>query len=444
MIHAKETTGSVAVCVVGFEQEEALSSIGMEEVQKEPEKVVIEKEKKLTQKTAPFFAKATSFVKNIIPSKGLYVRRSEIDIEDAQKKKTAMTIGAILLTLLVVSIVFGVRQRKVNQERSLYIEKLTQARHELDEAKSLFSLNPERARELFASSAKIVEELENQGIKDDELASLKQELDVSRQKVLGEHDASAEQFLDLELLNDTTIDQLTSTTDAIYILDKGKDRVVEIKVDTKKTEVVAGPAQINDAKQIAAYSGRIFVLEDDGIFEVGDSREEATQKDWEGNILFNAYAANLYVLAKDESKILRYAGADSGFSSGSEWLAPGIEPDLSQVDSMAIDGSIWILTASGNIEKYTQGSPQTIEDFSVSPEMLSPTIIYTNEELGNVYLLDNETARVIAFDKDGNYKSQYKSEVFRKANGLFVSESLGKIIVSESDKLYSVDLVKEE
>lgn len=447
MIHSKDDTGSVGVCVINFGEEDVLAPI---EVESEEKLSVEEKEeeKAMVQKPSPqvpmFLKKASSLIKNVIPQKALKIRRSEIDVEDAQKKRIAMTTGAILLGLLLISIFFGVRQRRINEERSRYEERLTQARHELDEAKSLFTLNPERARELFASSSQIVEQLENEGVEDQELAQLKEEIQLSRQRVLGEHDVASEQFIDLGLLNDTTVDQLTSTPDAIYVLDRQKDRVVEIQVGNKKTEVVAGPAQIKDAISIAVYAGRVFVNEEDGIYEVGDARTQAVEKEWDGDILFGAYAANLYVLGLSESEIWRYAGTDAGFSSQNDWLAPGIEPDLSGVISMAIDGSIWILTESGNVEKYTRGNAQPLSDISASPPMLDPRYIYTNEELDNIYILDPETARVVAFDKEGNYKAQYKNEVFRTADGLFVSESVNKIIVPDGDKLFSVDLVRIE
>jgi hypothetical protein len=444
MVHAKESAGSVGVCVVGFGEQEELAPIDVEKEVKEPTPQKEEIKPEVTVSSPSFFKKAFDLAKSTFPGKRLYVRKSEIDVEDAQKKRLAITTGIILIILLFVSIFFGVRQKRINEERARYQERLTRARHELDEAKSLFTLSPDRARELFANAAQIVQQLEDEGVEDEELAQLKEELQVSRQIVLGEHDVASEQFLDLSLLNDTKVDQLTSTVDAIYVLDKGSDRVVEVVVGTKRTETVAGPAQIRDALQIAVYAERVFVEEDEGIYEVGDARTQAVEKEWSGDILYNAYAANLYVLGKSESKIWRYVGTDAGFSSQSDWLAPGVEPDLSGVISMAIDGSIWILTESGNIEKYTRGNSQPISDISASPEMVNPTIIYTNEELDNIYILDPETARVVSFDKEGNYVAQYRSEVFRTSNGLFVSESLGKIIVSSENKLYSVDLVKNE
>lgn len=444
MVHAKEDAGSVAACVVRFGEEEKLQPLEVETKEEKKFEKKPEAKEKSPVATPSFFKKVGIFAKDLIPERGLRIKRSEVDVENAQKKRLAITTGVILLVLLLVSIVFGVRQKRVSDRKAKYEERLSQARHELDEAKSLFSLNPERARELFASSSEIVSQLEEEGVEDSELAQLKQEIAEGRQGVLGEHDVGSSQFLDIALLNDTSIDELVSTVDEIYILDRGKDRIVEVEVETKKTETFAGPAQISDALSIAAYEGRVFVVEEEGIFEVGNSREEAVEKEWDGEILAKAYAANLYILGKEESMVWRYAGTDAGFADQDEWLAPGIEPELSGVISMAIDGSIWILTESGNVEKYTRGNAQPLADISSSPPMLDPRIIYTNEELENVYILDQETARVLVFDKEGNYVAQYKSDVFRSANGLFVSESLGKIIVSSEDKLHSVDLAGEE
>ena len=315
-----------------------------------------------------------------------------------------------------------------------------EAQHQLEQARNLFSLNPERARELFSLSAQTVDSLIAEGVEDERLESLRTEIEKSRQEILGEFALETELFIDLSILADgLSADALSADSEYAYVLDKTGRRIVEIALDTKRTEVIAGPTQIQDASGLASYAQRAFVLEDDGIIEVIDQRRTVIENDWEGDVLVHAYAGNMYVLDKGSSEILRHAGSDLAFGNGNNWLAPGITPDLSRVISWSIDGSIWILTSTGNIEKYTLGNSQPL-DLSISPPLENPTKIYTNEELNYVYVLDPATSRLVVFDKDGNYRAQYKVGEAANASGLVVSEEEGKMILLVDKRLLSVEI----
>lgn len=437
-VHAKADLGALGLAVIKFDEIVNVEKLAVEK--EEPQRSLEIKKPVFQPRAGGFFARIKETLKDKIPDRRLYVKKGETDVEDVEKRKMAVTIGGILLFLLLVSIFFGIRQRRINEEKSKYETKITEARHDLDEAKSLYSLNPDRARELFASSLTIVNDLESQGVKNDQLTALKSELEKGRQDVLGEYDTSLSEFVDLSLIDGFSGKEIVGSGNTAYVLDSAKNRIIKVSLDSKKTQVIAGPSQIENPSQIAAYQDRVFDVEDGNIYEVGDSKKDTVQKDWSGSILVYSYAANLYVLDKKASKIYRYPGTDSGFGSKSEWLAPGINPDFSNVISMSIDGSIWILTSTGKIEKYTYGSPQNLGTFSISPALSNPVEIYTNESLGNVYLLDPGSERVVVFDKDGNYKAQYKSSDLKDAKGIVADESLGKIFVLTSAKLFTIDI----
>jgi len=172
---------------------------------------------------------------------------------------------------------------------------------------------------------------------------------------------------------------------------------------------------------------------------VGDTKIKLIDSSWEGEVLISAYAGNMYVIDREDSKIFRFAGSGDAFGPKSSWLAPGIEIDLSKIISMAVDGAIWILSSSGNVERYLQGSPQTLET-KISPNLLSPVDIYTNEELEGVYVLDPKNKRVVVLGKEGNYIAQYKNEKLGNATFLVASESEGRIIFLAENKLYSIEI----
>ena len=441
VLRDKKDSGGLGVVILKFEKLATLAKIAKKP---SPEPDRPKRVQDSPGKTASFGISLTSRFSELIkkiPPKKIRVRKGEVDVETSRNKKLAVSTGILLLALLVVSIGFGVYQKRFKDSRSRYEGSLSQAQHELDEAKALFSLNPERARELFASSRSIVNALTEEGIEDPMLDELRVKITESQQVILGEYEASPQAFLDLSILTSGfTAEEMAASKERLFILDKKGRRIVRVEVDTKKTEVIAGPGLIESPEKIASYENRAFILEKGSIFEVGDIKIESVEEDWQGDILVSAYAGNLYILEKDASKIWRYAGSGVDFGSQNSWLAPGISLDLSGVISWAIDGSIWILTASGRVEKYTLGSPQNLSNLAVFPPWKSPSIVYTNEELTHLYVLDAASNRIIVFDKDGGYVAQYKSELLSSANGLAVSGEGGIILFLVDDKLYSIEI----
>lgn len=372
----------------------------------------------------------------------LYVKRGEVEVEESQRRRTAVTVGILLLILLTLSIIFGLFQKRSKEAAAAYDSKISAVQHNLDEAKALFILNPGRARDLFTTSEGLINDLKKEYGEDEKINALAAQLEEGRGKVLGEYDTNVSEFVDLSLIDGFVAEKMSGSVDSVFVYDGAKRRIAEIEIATKNTEVKAGPTQLNKIDAMTSYAGRIYVADPDGIFSVGSARIQVLDKDWSGDILLEAYAGNIYLLEKATSTIWRYVGLQGNFGDRSRWLAPGINIDLSKVVSWAVDGSIWILTASGKIERYSYGTPEDFDQATVVPAMASPKAIYTNEELDNVYVLDPDTERVIVFEKNGKYKAQYKSPAMKDAIGVYASEKEGKILVLSQDKLYSINIEK--
>jgi len=437
-VHSKKEGGNLGLVVIKFEKPEVFEIGRPEKESKEKSSV-----KDLKISPPPLLQKVMnrlSAIKIKFPKKRIYVRREEVEVEVVQKRKVAVSIGAILVILLIVSIGFGIRQKKIGETRSRYEGRLTEAQHEFEEAIRLFSLNPERARELFIHSRNLSEELLGEGVSDRDLDELKKNLEQNRGYILGEYKIEPELFIDISLLSEGLIgDDLAASAGQLFVLDKNGKRIVQVSIDTKKTEVVAGPEQIDEVDDIAAYAERVFILNSSGVFEVGEEKKKAVDADWEGEVLSYTYAGNLYILEKDNSEIWRYSGTGETFGSKQRWLAPGVEPDLGNIFSWTIDGSIWFLSETGGVFKYTRGNQDSLTIAGAVPNLSSPSAIYTNEELEFVYILEKENQRVVVIDKEGNYQAQYLNEVIGEAKNLAVSEEEGKIIFLTETKLYSIE-----
>ena len=374
-------------------------------------------------------------------SKQIYIRSQTEDLAQSQGRKTAMTVGIIILILLILSIVFGIKQKTEKDRKEEYQTVLTSAKHEFEEARELFALNPQRSRELFAESKVKLENLTASGIDDNELATLWNELMQNEGIILGEYKSESNLFVDLTLQSDDFRgSDMSVSNETVFVLDKESERALSIEIGNKKTTVLAGPSLIDNAKYIASYSDRAFILSEDSVFEVGDEKRDLLDKDWEGEALPYAYTGNFYILDKGNSQIYRYSGTGRDFSSKSSWLSSSVEVDLGNIVSWVIDGNIWMLTRSGEILRFSLGNLISFNIDGVSPEFSIPVQIFTNDEINHLYILDPQNKRIVVLDKEGKFKAQYVNDELGGAIDFGVSEELKKIIFLTPGKLVELEV----
>lgn len=375
----------------------------------------------------------------VLPERKIFIRGE--DFNPSHKKQVAVSAGIILLLLLGVSISFGIKQRSNKFAISKYEGKLIQAQHDFSEAQALSSLNPSRARELVLGAKTSVEDLNKQGIKDTRLAKLTGDISEGLGNIAGIYNVTPALYLDLSLTSSGfKADELGISEDRIAALDRDGKKLVSIEESTKRTETKVGPDIMPKALSLAVYSDRNFVVSDDGIWEVGEKAELLIKKDWDGKILVNAYTGNIYVLEIGKNIVWRFTGDGGVFGNKQNWFGQGVNPDLSNVISWSIDGSIWMLTKGGAILRFSQGSPQGFSLKEMDKPLTNASDIFTNEETNFIYILDAGNKRVVVIDKNGEYKAQYLSDQLKEAKEVVVSEADKKIIFLTGTKLYSIDI----
>lgn len=376
-----------------------------------------------------------------LPQKNVYVRPDFNDEETSQSKKVTFSVALILIAILIVSVGFGIRQKKVNDLKGRYLGLLTTAQSGIDQAISLASVNPERSRELFVESEQKLNEILALKVKDGKVTELQDKINTSRAAVLGEYSVSPELFLDLTLLSSGfTGDTVSASGGNIYIMDKNGKKVVSIAVDTKKSKVVAGPTLINEAYDLASYENRAFILMSDGIYEVGSSKTKVVEKTWSGEALIKAFAGNIYVLDKSGNAIYRFAGSGDAFGDRQNWLAAGTRTDFSDAAEWVIDGSVYVRFPNSKIAKFSLGSPQNFVVSGVIPEIGDIDAIYADADNADIYLLDKAGKRIVVTDKKGKYVAQYINDQILEATELVVSEAEKKIIFLTGGKLFSIEI----
>lgn len=430
-VSANENSGNMGAVVIGFGK-----------------KIIIEKVvEKITKPNIPkrinfaFAKNMFAFLTKILPERKIYVREKKLDDQVGVGRKTTFYVGIGLLILLFVSIGFGIKQNLTKRYKSTYQEELTQAITGLNEAEMLVSTDPKRARELFLDSKSKADDLLAKKIEDKELSFLNERLKEKETEILGIYNQEPVLYLDLSLLSSGfSGDKVILSGGNIFVYDKNGKKIVKIAIDTKKTQIVAGPEQVDGATDIFAYQDNVYGVFSDGIYQLGASKKKVIEKTWEGEIYAYAYTGNIYVLDKQANAVWRYAGSDGTFGAKQNWLATGVSPNFENAKQIVIDGTIWILSDPFNISRFSQGSPQSFKPQGVYPAIEKIVAIHSNEENKYLYLLDKENGRMVVLEKNGNYKAQYQSDKFKEGNGIIVSEKTSKAIILTKEKLIQVDL----
>jgi len=426
-VSANENSGNIGAVVIGFDK-----------------KIILEMVKEtipIKQKAEVFKRNTSNFFSKFFPERKIFVKEKMLDDQVGKGRKTTFYVGIVLLILLFVSIGFGIKQNLAKKYKSTYLADLTQAISSLDEAETSFLDDPKRARELFLDSKSKVENLIAKKIEDKELISLETRLKEKEAEIMGIINTAPSLYLDLSLLSSGFGgDKVIFSGGNIFVFDKNGKKVVKIAIDTKKTQVVVGPEQLDGALDIFAYQDSVYGVFSDGLFLLGTAKKKIVEKTWDGEVFTYAYTGNIYLLDKTANAIWRYAGSGGSFGAKQNWLATGTTPNFENVKQIVIDGTIWVLTSTSNISRFSQGNPVVFKILGVSPNLTNIQAIHTNEDNKYVYLLDKEGGRIVVLEKDGNYKAQYQSDQFKEGIGLIVSEKTSKAIILTKEKLIQIDL----
>ena len=358
-------------------------------------------------------------------------------------RKTAVSVGLLLLALFALSIGFGIKQKQEQEYRLSYSTQLTQAQSAYEESIMQKEVNSERSRELFLQAKQVADELLRRGIKDEELSDLIVKIQSETPNILGEVRQEAAVFLDLSLVRTgVSASELSLHQETLAILDRGGQRIISIS-SAKETLALSGPEKLKNPKSIALYAGRYFSLGDNGIVELDKKgtvvREIKSDEEWVDPVKIGAFGSNVYLLDK-KGEIWRYSGTEGDFSAKQRWLAPGVTPDFSGVVDISIDGSIWTLNQDGTILRYTKGAPSLIKLSGLEKPLSGALAIYAVEDLDSFYLLDKNNSRIVELSKRGVYQKQYLASQIAETVDFVVSKKSAKIFLLTSEKVLELPL----
>jgi len=355
-------------------------------------------------------------------------------------KKSYFTVALILFLILGVSMIFGTKERK-KQEKEKKIEAiLDQVKAKKEEGEAILTLNPAKSREILKEAEELLKQIKEEKATSPQLEKIRQELETSLSSVLREYQVEAKLFFDLELIKKGAVGgDFSFSGGQLVVLDSLNLAVYAIGVADKKSTILAGGEKITNAAFIATSWPKVFVLGEEGIYQIKNGSLSLVVKkdeDWQAIRDLETFGSNLYLL--DKKNIWLYPATETGFGTKKAWLKT--EVDFSDAEAMAINGAIWVLKKNGVIEKYLRGNRDNFGIIGLDKAFIGPFNLYTGVEEEHIYILDKGNSRLVILNKNGEYYSQYLNGEIKNTNGLVVSEKEKKIFLLSGSKIYQIEL----
>jgi hypothetical protein len=195
-----------------------------------------------------------------------------------------------------------------------------------------------------------------------------------------------------------------------------------------------------------ATAGRVLVLDADRkLFSVrpGETPDPLPLRRtqiWQSVTGMAAYDGNLYILDARGKQVYRYLPAAAGFDSEPNPALSGT-PDLTDAQSLAVDGDIFVIGKDGAVKRFKggidAGFPLSGLDRSVKGSGLS-----LNSPADEVYIADSANKRVVVTNRDGVFRRQLVSNAFTDLRSIAADSASGQIFVVVGDALLAAPLPK--
>lgn len=199
------------------------------------------------------------------------------------------------------------------------------------------------------------------------------------------------------------------------------DTVIAVHTETGNVYSLQRDGSIEPFGQVAEFIGAQFVTAGSGgiygyhpqsglwfytLANASIERILTQEGQWGAVHGLSKYQENVYVLASEKNNIWKYIGIGGGnLSRGSTYFVDPV--DISSVRGFAIDGHVYVLSSSGEVEKFLGGRRTDFSLHGIYPDLQNPQQIDTGVDFAHIYIRDGES--ILVFDTDGLYIRRFSA-----------------------------------
>ena len=352
---------------------------------------------------------------------------------------------SILILVLTWSFKIKQQQKQARTVVSSFSDRIPQAQ-------SLLATDPVTARQMVAQ---LVEDLKKA---EADFANKKAGLKIIQQekdKALQYYDQISGQqqvdqlplFFDLRLVKPEIIasDVHLLGEDGLF-LDQEIHQMVRLNLTTKQASLISLPPEANIVDMTTSPE-KFFLLSE--VVYQGVVKSDQIQKVIENSDKLNkakfieTFDGNLYVLNPELRNIFRYTLSDAEekpFNDPQTWLKTLQGVDFTQVNSMTIDGDIWLTSKEGKIIRLRSGRLEEFQIKGLPTAFDSNLVISTSIDGEKLVVLEANKQRIVILNKNGNFEKEIKSSSLSSATDLAVSSHSKQVLVVSGSLVYQIDL----
>lgn len=346
-------------------------------------------------------------------------------------RRRLLLAAVVLILLFSQSVVSLGKQREKQVEIDRYNSFISTAKERVEAADAALLIDNESgARRLLNEAAEFLDQVPASQKKlldeaDTVRTSIAERLSTIRH-ALG---VNLEQVVDLsgvEVGFETA--SIGAVGGTLYTFNTRNDSVYSIAPAEKKVDIVVDAPSLSThlTRFIPGRDGTLMIQQNDTSLQevrLSDGAISSVSIDYQNadrsvrDMFF--YNNRLYTLDSKNNQIFRHDRSGAAYRSGTAWIT---SPDVDIKDgvSIAIDGSLYVLKQNGEIVKLTGGKQDATSFDTVDPALTSPTILYTNSDLANLYVLEPSTKRIVEYAKDGGFLRQYEAAALEQATDIVV------------------------
>lgn len=348
-------------------------------------------------------------------------------------KMHVIIVSVIILILVLAGSMLFENTKRQSTEQNARIEKiLTPNKIKYEEAIVVMSLNKSLATE---GLTKIKNDLEKEQVSFPEGSDARKKLDnflLSVTDALGGKTNSGKSPINIFLegsKNDdiTSVTHITAKGDILSAA--GNSKIGIIDTDGSVSDSFEG---VSSPLGISANEENIYVLSGSSVskFIKSDGKKEIIIEDQDKPISIATFGDNVYVLSATDKTVYKYR--PNAFAKEKYFVS---DTTLKNPSSIAIDSSIYIID-DGKVRKFTRGSEDT---FNYTGGSLSKgSLIYTDEDYSNIYIVDPIEKALIILDKSGGLVGNISLKGMKKITSVTANEEDKKAYIAADNNIYSV------
>lgn len=361
----------------------------------------------------------------------------------SHRKKTQLIIAIALMVGLVISIYYGNQKNKSIKAESSFKSLKTELETKLNNIDALKGLDLNAASGVAKEAKELANQMGNLNIRHQEVSQYQSLIDTILSQTGNDENFNPQMLLDTSLIiSQPQFSRLYFSDNNLYLLDPNNGRVDIIDPQKKSNKNVIISDQVKSATDLLFNNKLLYFIKDNKLtlidqdnlsvktdFSSSETTISVTDVDfWNGS---------LYILDNQSQSIWKLTPNSNGFSAPQKWLKNDDKLEIGS-NSLAIDGQIWILNHSGQIELYTSGVKDRFNQNQKNNFSKASSLI-TNPDSDFIVFNDN-SEYIYVYKKDGEYYSKYNVKKFKIIDLAF--DSTNKIIyfLSSDQKIYQIPL----